>query len=161
MTEPVRALALITALAMCGCAAGPAPAPDPEAAAVAEPEYQPGDRFTIHSGVAGAPLLRVEVIATGDGPRPAIGDTVAMHYTGTFIDGRKFDSSRDRGEPFVFPVGYGKVIKGWDRTVPQMRVGDRWKVTVPFQAAYGDRGHPAGIPPRANLVFDMELVEIL
>lgn len=114
----------------------------------------------IESGLPGTPPIGVEVLASGSGERPKIGQVVSVHYTGTFQDGRKFDSSRDRGQPLSFPVGTGKVIKGWDMALLRMRVGDHWKVTIPHQLAYGEEGYPGAIPPRSTLVFDMELMSI-
>lgn len=114
----------------------------------------------IQSGMTGVPDIAVEVIASGDGPKPARGQRVSTHYVGTFLDGRKFDSSRDRGSPFGFTVGMGQVIRGWDLVIGAMQVGDRWKVTIPFQLAYGEGGHPAGIPPKSDLIFDMELLSV-
>ncbi|KAJ3297566.1 FK506 binding protein proline rotamase rapamycin-binding protein [Borealophlyctis nickersoniae] len=108
-----------------------------------------------------------ETIKPGDGvnfPKP--GDTVTMHCktalrNDTFTaDGRKFDSSRDRGQPFVTRIGVGQVIKGWDEGVPQMSLGERAKLNITYDYAYGERGHPAGIPPKANLTFDVELLKI-
>ena len=114
----------------------------------------------IASGIEGVPDIAVEVISTGAGGRPIRGQKVATHYVGTFPDGKQFDSSRKRGSPFAFSVGAGEVIKGWDLVLSEMQVGDRWKVTIPFQLAYGEQGHPAGIPPRQTLIFDMELLGI-
>ena len=114
----------------------------------------------IESGIEGVPAIQVEVITSGNGQKPLAGDTVDMHYEGTFPDGRKFDSSRDRGRPFQFKLGAGMVIRGWDLVAAQMCVGDRWSVTIPYQLAYGEHGHPAGIPAKQDLVFDMELLEI-
>ena len=114
----------------------------------------------IQSGSPDVPAIQVEVLAEGDGSIPGRGQQVSMHYVGTFPDGRPFDSSRDRGSPFGFALGTGQVIQGWDLIVAQMQVGDRWKCTIPFQLAYGAQGHPAGIPPRQDLVFDMELLGI-
>jgi FKBP-type peptidyl-prolyl cis-trans isomerase len=114
----------------------------------------------IESGQDGVPGIEVEVVTTGEGARPLKGDTLSMHYVGTFPDGSKFDSSRDRGEPFEFALGAGMVIKGWDLVGAAMSVGDRWTCTIPHQLAYGERGHPGAIPPKATLVFDMELLDI-
>lgn len=103
-----------------------------------------------------------EVIKPGDGQNfPKQGDTVSMHYVGTFAsDGKKFDSSLDRGKPFVTKIGVGQVIKGWDEGVPLMSLGEKAKLNISYDYAYGERGHPAGIPARADLVFEVELLKI-
>jgi len=102
----------------------------------------------------------MEFTAKGTGAVPKPGDQVRVHYVGTFLDGKKFDSSRDRGQPFSFPLGKGRVIKGWDIAVAKMRVGDRCKVTIPFELAYGERGMPPTIPAKSDLVFDIEFIGI-
>ena len=100
-------------------------------------------------------------IRAGTGPECKAGDTVSVHYTGTLEDGTKFDSSRDRGQPFEFPLGLGRVIRGWDMAVAQMKVGDRAKVTIPYELGYGERGSPPVIPARSDLVFDIEFLGIV
>ncbi|KAJ3129989.1 FK506 binding protein proline rotamase rapamycin-binding protein [Nowakowskiella sp. JEL0407] len=103
----------------------------------------------------------VESIKPGDGVTfPKKGDTVTMHYTGTLDNGTKFDSSRDRGKPFVTKIGVGQVIRGWDEGVPQLSLGERAKLIISYDYAYGERGYPPIIPPKSNLTFDVELLKI-
>ena len=100
-------------------------------------------------------------LKAGQGPEAKAGDMVSVHYTGRLEDGTKFDSSRDRGEPFQFPLGKGRVIAGWDHGVAGMKVGGQRKLTIPPEEGYGARGTPGGpIPPNATLIFDVELLNI-
>lgn len=103
--------------------------------------------------------LRYVVRRPGEGPPPAVGAEVTAHYHGTLLTGQKFDSSYDRGEPFRFRVGRGEVIKGWDEAFAAMKRGERRTLVVPWWLAYGEAGRPPRIPPRATLVFEVELVD--
>ncbi len=104
--------------------------------------------------------VKIEILQEGKGPLPQKGQTVAVHYTGTLSDGTKFDSSKDRGQPISFPLGTGRVIKGWDEAIAQMKVGTHAKITIPPAMGYGERGTPGGpIPPNATLIFDVELLD--
>lgn len=105
--------------------------------------------------------LKIEVLRKGNGGVKAkAGDQVSVHYVGTFEDGSKFDSSVDRGMPFIFQLGAGMVIKGWDLGVSGMEVGEKRKLTIPYDLAYGEDGY-GPIPPKATLIFEVELMEIL
>ena len=99
-------------------------------------------------------------LRAGTGAEAKKGDFVSVHYTGTLEDGTKFDSSRDRGQPFQFPLGAGRVIQGWDFGVAGMKVGGQRKLTIPPEEAYGARGAGAAVPPNATLCFDVELIKI-
>lgn len=104
--------------------------------------------------------LRYKDELTGDGAMPEKGKTVTVHYTGYFEDGKIFDSSVKRGEPFRFVIGVGQVIKGWDEGVMTMRVGGKRKLTIPASLGYGTRGAGGVIPPNATLQFDVELLGV-
>ncbi len=105
-------------------------------------------------------LKHRQLRAGQNGARPLAGDKVQVHYVGTLANGRKFDSSRDRGEPFAFVVGQGQVIKGWDEGLALMTVGSVFEFDIPAALAYGEEGHPPVIPARANLIFEVELLRI-
>ena len=104
--------------------------------------------------------LKIEDIKVGEGQEVKSGDTVVIDYKGTLLDGKQFDSSYDRGQPFETQIGVGQVIRGWDLGVVGMKVGGKRKLTIPPELAYGERGAGADIPPNATLVFEVELKEI-
>src|SRR6187549_2703945 len=104
--------------------------------------------------------LLIENLKDGGGAEAKAGNTVTVHYVGTLTDGKKFDSSRDRGQGFTFKLGAGQVIKGWDQGVAGMKVGGMRKLTIPPELAYGDRGFPPVIPPNSTLVFEVELLDV-
>ncbi len=113
-----------------------------------------GDTVTTTSG------LKYIVITEGSGPAAEPGQAVRVHYTGWLADGRKFDSSVDRGQPFSFMLGQGRVIRGWDEGVATMRVGAKNRFIIPPELGYGARGYPGAIPPNATLIFDVELLGV-
>lgn len=106
------------------------------------------------------PMLQKEDILVGTGAEAKRGDTISVHYVGTLADGTKFDSSRDREQPFTFILGAGQVIEGWDLGVAGMKVGGTRKLTIPPELGYGARGAGDVIPPNATLIFEVELLSI-
>lgn len=102
--------------------------------------------------------LQYEIITSTDGPKPTLNDQVTTHYHGTLLDGTVFDSSVDRGQPATFPVS--GVIKGWTEALQLMSIGSKWRLYVPFDLAYGEKGASAQIGPYTTLIFDVELLKI-
>ena len=121
--------------------------------------FQPSQGTPLPPGPA---TLQIEDVKVGSGEAAKAGDKVKVEYTGTLMNGVKFDSSKDHepAEPFEFTLGQGQVIKGWDQGVAGMKVGGERKLTIPSDLAYGDKGQPPTIPPKAGLKFDVELVAI-
>lgn len=145
MRYTVPMLLLLVAVAGCGVN------PSPSTGAAGQPASKV---VTTASG------LKYEDIQVGTGATATAGKTVSVHYTGTLTDGKKFDSSLDRGQPFSFPLGAGRVIKGWDEGVAGMKVGGKRRLTVPANLGYGERGFPPVIPANAQLIFDVELLDV-
>jgi len=127
---------------------------DPVAAAQALGTVTETEAVTTASG------LQYIDITRGDGAAAKAGDAAVVHYTGWLVDGTKFDSSVDRGQPFRFPLGAGRVIKGWDEGVAGMKVGGVRKLIAPPDLAYGASGRPPVIPPNATLIFEVELLGV-
>lgn len=156
-------------LALMGCdpvvnqAPPEAPTPAPVAATTAAPAGKSFDSSPFKGNgkvVKTASGLQYEEMTVGTGKEAKSGSRASVHYTGTLKDGTKFDSSRDRGEPFTFTIGAGEVIKGWDEGVAGMKIGGRRKLTIPYLSAYGEAGRPPTIPPKSDLIFDVELMGI-
>lgn len=144
-----------TALALTACAETPMPK---------DSELQVIDTIVGDSEIKD---LVIEEVKAGNGATASAGQTVSVHYTGWLYNpsaankrGTKFDSSRDRGQPFQFPLGGGRVIKGWDKGVAGMQVGGQRTLIIPPHMAYGSRGAGSKIPPNATLIFDVELLGV-
>ena len=143
---------LLLLVAVAGC--GVAPSSGGQGAGGQGAAGQVGKEVTTPSG------LKYTDLQVGTGAVAQAGKTVSVHYTGTLTDGKKFDSSVDRGQPFSFPLGAGRVIKGWDEGVAGMKVGGKRRLVIPPDLGYGARGAPPVIPPNATLVFDVELLDV-
>lgn len=104
--------------------------------------------------------LVIEDLKIGEGPQAMTGNKVTVDYTGTLTDGTKFDSSKDRNKPFIFTLGVGQVIQGWDQGIVGMQVGGKRKLTIPAELGYGAEGAGALIPPNSTLIFEVELLDI-
>jgi peptidylprolyl isomerase len=156
----VAALALATACGVADDGADPPATPQVTPGANGTPPATPPPSpITLQNPTVTPSGLRYQDIVVGTGPSPEEGQRVTVHYTGYFIDGRKFDSSVDRGQPFTFVIGVGQVIRGWDEGVATMKVGGKRLLYIPANLAYGSRGL-GPIPPDTDLIFEVELLEI-
>jgi FKBP-type peptidyl-prolyl cis-trans isomerase len=170
-------MVLALAITLTGCKRGGEGSPTPSGAGASSATSAPSGGSTQSAGAgtsAGAAAttpapqeittpsgLKYQDVKVGDGTLAENGMTASVHYTGWLTDGTKFDSSLDRGQPFSFRIGAGQVIRGWDEGVRGMRVGGKRKLTIPPDLGYGDAGTPGGpIPPKATLVFDVELIDV-
>jgi peptidylprolyl isomerase len=155
-----RSSSILTAFAVSLAIALPLAASQPGVAATSM-SYNPASAKTAAAKTVTLPDgLKYTEVKVGKGAMPRAGQTAVVHYTGTFLDGRKFDSSRDRGTPFEFVLAQHRVIKCWDEAVATMRVGGRRKLVCPPQLAYGAKGYPGAIPPNTTLKFDVELLGV-
>jgi FKBP-type peptidyl-prolyl cis-trans isomerase len=145
---------VLTLFAVLAVAAGCGSTNKSSTPATAGPMKVNGQPTTTPSG------LQYWDMVVGTGATAAPGTTVSVHYSGFLTTGEKFDSSRDRGEPFSFPLGAGQVIKGWDEGVAGMKVGGQRQLRIPPQLGYGAAGAPGAIPPNATLIFDVELLAV-
>lgn len=130
-----------------------------EAMVPTEPQGATMDTFSMPTNLQTTPSgLQYTIDQPGTGAQPQPGQTVSVHYTGWLTDGTKFDSSRDRGTPIEFPLGQGRVIRGWDEAIAAMKVGEKRTIVIPPDLGYGARGAGGVIPPNATLVFKVELL---
>ena len=119
-----------------------------------------GGPMNVEKSEVTASGLRITDLEVGSGTEASAGQMVVVHYRGTLEDGTQFDASYDRGTPFSFPLGAGRVIKGWDEGVQGMKVGGKRKLVIPADLGYGARGAGGVIPPNATLIFEVELLEV-
>jgi peptidylprolyl isomerase len=128
-----------------------------EAAPQSPPAAEPAAGGKVVTTASG---LKYEDLVVGAGASPQTGQIAVVHYTGWLTNGTKFDSSVDRGQPFQFPLGQGRVIQGWDEGVSTMKVGGKRKLMIPPALGYGERGAGGVIPPNADLIFEVELLSV-
>jgi peptidylprolyl isomerase len=159
----LRLLALALALSFMACSGktgGSTASSDTAASAPAAGQGAGADTFAMPTNLQTTPSgLQYAIDQPGTGPKPQAGQTVTVHYTGWLTNGTKFDSSRDRGEPFPFGIGRGEVIKGWDEGVADMKVGEKRTLVIPPALGYGEQGS-GPIPANATLVFKIELLGV-
>lgn len=105
-------------------------------------------------------MIEIEELAPGEGDAVGMGDTIDIHYRGTFLDGNQFDASYDRGAPLQVTIGKTGLIQGFTMGIQGMRLGEKRKITIPYALAYGEAGRPPSIPPKSDLIFELELVKI-
>jgi FKBP-type peptidyl-prolyl cis-trans isomerase FkpA len=170
----VLAMVLAAAVFAVGCQKGQETTQAPQAQPAAPAEGETADMsgadpvvaakalgtVTENEAVTAASGLRYIDVTEGEGAVAKSGDTAVVHYTGWLVDGTKFDSSVDRGQPYRFPLGAGRVIKGWDEGVAGMKVGGVRKLIVPAELGYGSQGNAPRIPPNATLIFEVELLGV-
>lgn len=151
----MKSMIVVAALAFAACA-------PPAAPVVVETKAPEGDVFSIPTNLTTTPTgLRYSIDREGTGAAAFLTQTVSVHYTGWLENGTKFDSSHDRGQPLEFPLGMGRVIKGWDEGIAGMKVGEKRTLVIPPALAYGERSGPGGrIPPSSTLVFKIELMDV-
>lgn len=155
----LRLLAAVLALSFMACSGKTDESTAPSETAATE-QGAGADTFAMPANLQTTPSgLQYAIDQPGTGPRPQARQTVTVHYTGWLTDGTKFDSSRDRGEPFPFAIGQGEVIQGWDEGVADMKVGEKRTLVIPPALGYGEQGSGA-IPPNATLVFKVELLGV-
>ncbi len=160
--------ALAVAVSLAGCGATPTSSPQDSVPAGVESTGQPsGPESSLESAPAEtegnaeqATALKIKDEVVGKGTAAKAGDRVTVDYTGWLTDGTKFDSSKDRNQPFVFTLGAGEVIPGWDQGVAGMKIGGKRKLTIPPDLGYGAQGAGGVIPPNATLVFEVDLLKI-
>jgi FKBP-type peptidyl-prolyl cis-trans isomerase len=162
MTIRKLSITLFTASLLGACTTGDKPPAEQPLATQTQPRVAEAGTpaASVERKTTTASGLVIEDLVTGSGAAARAGDVVKVHYTGTLLDGRKFDSSVDRNAPFQFRLGQGQVIRGWDEGVAGMQVGGKRRLTIPPQLAYGAHGAGSLIPPHAVLVFDVELLGI-